>query len=84
MPNEGIAHIADPDPRILRLQYAGKQRAGEIRKTGCVHPASAIEAMVDDTPHRGRNQRPTNMFYCSICHTPGRLVMYDGVEATDG
>lgn len=79
-----IRTIPDPDPKILRMQYANKQRAGEFKPTGCPHPISAMEQAVDDTGYAHRHHRPTNMFFCSICKTPGRLVMYDGVEPSDG
>ena len=81
----GIKNIADPDPRILRLQYAAKQRAGEFYPpTGCPHPVSSIEQAEDVTSYADRRGRPTNMFFCGICHIPLRLVAYDGIEPGDG
>lgn len=84
MADRGIKNIPDPDPRILRMQYAGKQKAGEIQPTGCSHPCSALEQMVDDMGYVHRQGRPTNLLYCSICKVPLRIVAYDGVEAADG
>lgn len=82
--SDSLKHIANPDPEIVRLREAARGRAGEVRKTGCPHPMSAIDWVVDDDSSIGRHSRPTNLFICSACNGMLRLVDFNGVEATDG
>lgn len=81
--SEILKHINSPDPEIIRLREAARARAGEVMDTGCPHPMSAIDWVVDDDSNTGRNARPTNLFVCSVCHAFLRLVDFNGNEAKD-
>jgi hypothetical protein len=63
---------------------AGRAAAGEVRKTGCPHPMSAVGQFMDDMPGVDRSGRPTNLFECTICRNLLRLVDWNGNEAVDG
>ena len=78
-----LKHIESPDPRIMRAREAARGRAGEIPQTPCVHPASAIDWIIDEDP-RAHRSMPTNLFVCSLCKQLLRLVDFNGKEATDG
>jgi len=78
-----LKHISNPDPEIVRLREAARGKAGQVRQSGCPHPMSAIDWVVDDDSSIGRNSRPTNLFVCSACHGLLRLVDFNGVEAAD-
>lgn len=81
---EIFRNIADPDPSILRAQFRNQYAAGDRTRTGCPHPVSAIQFYEDVRSYRDKQGRPTNLCVCTICNTPGRMVMFDEVEAKDG
>lgn len=82
--NDFIKHINNPEPAIIRAREAGRAASGELLRTECPHPVSAIDMVVDDDSGVNRNARPTNLFICSICNHKLRLVDFYGTEARDG
>lgn len=81
--SDALKHIHNPDPEIVRLRESARAKAGQVRQSGCPHPMSAIDWVVDDDSAIGRYGRPTNLFVCGACHGLLRLVDFNGVEATD-
>lgn len=78
-----LKHLSSPDPEIFRLRESARAKAGEIKKTNCPHPVSAIDWIIDDDGAVGRYGRPTNLFMCSACGGFLRLVDFNGKEASD-
>ena len=79
-----LKHISNPDPEIVRLRESARGKAGQVKVSGCLHPMSAIDWVVDDDGSIGRQSRPTNLFVCSACSGLLRLVDFNGKEALDG
>lgn len=78
-----IKHIDSPDAGIIRAREAARAKSGAVAVTGCPHPVSAIDWVIDDNGQVGRNGRPLNLFVCGICGGLLRLVDFNGVEAKD-
>jgi hypothetical protein len=79
-----LKHIGNPDPEIVRLRELARGKAGQVKESGCMHPMSAVDWVVDDDSSIGRHSRPTNLFVCSACNGLLRLVDFNGKEAVDG
>lgn len=82
--SDALKYINNPDPMIVRAREAGRAKAGDLPKTLCPHPVSAIGQYVDDDGAVGRDGRPTNLFACTLCNHLLRLVDFHGNEAMDG
>lgn len=78
-----IKHIDSPDANIIRAREAARAKTGSVIATGCPHPVSAVEWVVDDHGATSRNARPLNLFVCGVCNGLLRLVDYNGAEASD-
>lgn len=79
-----VKRIDSPDAAVVRMRELARAKAGKVVNTGCPHPVSAIEQFVDDAGYVGRNDKPVNLFMCTICSSLLRLVDYNNTEAQDG
>lgn len=79
-----IKHIDSPEAAIVRMREAARAKTGDVVNTGCPHPVSSIDWVVDDNTQTGRSGKPLNLFVCGVCSSLLRLVDYNNNEAHDG
>lgn len=79
---EVVRHIGNPESSILWSKERSAAADGRMPPTPCPHPVSAIEQYIDE--EHGREDRPTNLFACGLCHRHLRLADAHGKEAMDG
>jgi len=79
-----LKHISSPDAAIIRAREAARAKTGSVANTGCPHPISAIDWVIEDHGSTIRNGQPQNLFVCGVCGGFLRLVDYNNNEAKDG
>jgi len=77
-----VKQVVNPESYLLWAKQVAAAKDGRMPPSACPHPLSAVEIYVDDTP--GREDRPTNLFECTICHRLLRLFDAHGKESSDG
>lgn len=78
-----LKQIDDVDPVTFRAQWWADALAGRLkpRINNCPHPKSSLEEYVDEAP--GREDRPVNLYRCSLCNLPLALADPFGRFAAD-
>jgi hypothetical protein len=80
---DSLKYLNSPDAEIIRARESARAKAGAVPVTGCPHPVSAIDWVIEDNGQVNRNGRPLNLFVCGVCGGLLRLVDFNGVEAKD-